>query len=162
MSTTPAFSPGPCTTNFPRVGNRFKCTLLDLYEQCSLHITEKIPSSVIFGSRPRIFCMCVYSSFVTPCSAAISGVTLISMLAVAIIPLLECCSLALAFLAFLAAALQAGAFGFVLFLRRSLSRRDQRRHHRLEHHQPVRRIQLRLHRPLRMRPQASNIAFAIA
>jgi hypothetical protein len=87
ISTTPAFSPGPCTTSFPRVGSRFKCTLLDLYEQCSLHITEKIPNSVIFGSRRKIFCIRAYSSAVTPCSAAISGVTLISMLAVAIIPL---------------------------------------------------------------------------
>src|ERR1700758_1330835 len=84
MSTTPAFSPGPCTTNFPRVGSRFRCTLLDLYEQCSLHITEKIPSSVMLGSRPRICFTRAYSSEVSPCSAAISGVTLISVGAVAI------------------------------------------------------------------------------
>src|SRR5262249_37449412 len=43
-----------------------------------------MPSSVMLGSRPRIFWMRAYSSAVTPCSAAISGVTLISMLAVAI------------------------------------------------------------------------------
>src|SRR5271163_3808082 len=84
MSTTPAFSPGPCTTSLPRVGRRFRCTLLDLYEQCSLHITLKMPSSVMLGSRPRICWMRAYSSRVTPCSAAISGVTLISALAVAI------------------------------------------------------------------------------
>src|SRR5271170_3383298 len=84
MSTTPAFSPGPCTTSFPRVGRRFRCTLLDLYEQCSLHITLKMPSSVMLGSRSRICWMRSYSSRVTPCSAAISGVTLISALAVAI------------------------------------------------------------------------------
>src|SRR5216684_4563035 len=83
MSTTPAFSPGPCTTSLPRVGRRFRCTLLDLYEQCSLHITEKMPSSVMFGSRTRICWMRAYSSGVTPCSAAISGVTRISVLAVA-------------------------------------------------------------------------------
>src|SRR6266849_6203467 len=84
MSTTPAFSPGPCTTSLPRVGRRFRCTLLDLYEQCSLHITLKMPSSVMFGSRPRILWMRAYSSRVTPCSAAIYGVTRISVLAVAI------------------------------------------------------------------------------
>src|SRR5579864_6552776 len=84
MSTTPAFSPGPCTTSLPRVGRRFRCTLLDLYEQCSLHITLKIPSSVMLGSRPRICWMRAYSSRVTPCSEAISGVTLTSTLAVAI------------------------------------------------------------------------------
>src|SRR5580658_4567146 len=84
MSTTPAFSPGPCTTSLPRVGRRFRCTLLDLYEQCSLHITLKMPSSVMFGSRPSIFLTRAYSSEVSPCSAAISGVTLTSVGAVAI------------------------------------------------------------------------------
>src|SRR5204862_4841470 len=44
MSTTPAFSPGPWITRAPLVGNFRKCTRDDLYEQCSLHITEKIPS----------------------------------------------------------------------------------------------------------------------
>src|ERR1700719_2146464 len=90
MSTTPAFSPGPCTTSFPRVGKRFRWTLLDLYEQCSLHITLKIPSSVMLGSRPRIFLTRAYSSDVRPCSAAISGVTLISVGAVAILKLIHC------------------------------------------------------------------------
>ena len=46
MSITPAFSPGPCTTRGPVVGNLRRCTRDDLYEQCSDHITEKIPSSV--------------------------------------------------------------------------------------------------------------------
>ncbi len=55
MSTTPAFSPGPCTTWVPRVGSRRKWTRLDLYEQCSLQLTLKMPSSVMLGSRPRIF-----------------------------------------------------------------------------------------------------------
>src|SRR5688572_8049694 len=45
METTPAFSPGPCSTCGPVVGRRFRYFLLDLYEQCSDHITEKIPSS---------------------------------------------------------------------------------------------------------------------
>src|SRR5580698_11608077 len=38
----------------------------------------------MLGSRPRICWIRVYSSRVTPCSAAISGVALISALAVAI------------------------------------------------------------------------------
>src|SRR5216684_328568 len=42
-----------------------------------------MPSSVMLGSRPRICWMRAYSSGVTPCSAAISGVTRISVLAVA-------------------------------------------------------------------------------
>src|SRR5713226_487267 len=42
-----------------------------------------MPSSVMFGSRPRICWMRAYSSLDTPCSAAISGVTRISVLAVA-------------------------------------------------------------------------------
>src|SRR5690349_2603219 len=43
-----------------------------------------MPSSVMLGSRPRIFWMRANSSAVTPCSAAIAGVTLISVVAVAI------------------------------------------------------------------------------
>ena len=46
MSTTPAFSPGPWMTRGPVVGSSRRCTRDDLYEQCSLHITEKMPSSV--------------------------------------------------------------------------------------------------------------------
>ena len=46
MSTTPAFSPGPWMTRGPFVGRRRRCTRDDLYEQCSLHITLKTPSSV--------------------------------------------------------------------------------------------------------------------
>src|SRR6266849_6058192 len=42
-----------------------------------------MPSSVMFGSRPRICFTRAYSSAVSPCSAAISRVTLISVLAVA-------------------------------------------------------------------------------
>ena len=55
MSTAPAFSPGPWTTRGPFVGSVFRWSLLLLYEQCSDHITEKRPSSVRFGSRPRCF-----------------------------------------------------------------------------------------------------------
>src|SRR5712692_9473180 len=69
MSMMPAFSPGPCTTSLLRVGSRFKCTRDDLYEQCSLHITLKMPSSVSVGSRPPRSCLIfAYSSGVKPCS----------------------------------------------------------------------------------------------
>src|SRR6266700_369725 len=74
MSMMPAFSPGPCTTSLLRVGSRFRCTRDDLYEQCSLHITLKIPSSVSEGSRPSAVLMRPYSSGVMPCSAMTSGV----------------------------------------------------------------------------------------
>src|SRR6185295_14629897 len=67
ISTAPAFSPGPCTTLGPVVGNFFKCTRELLYEQCSDHITENIPSSVIFGSRPNISTIFLYSSSVRLC-----------------------------------------------------------------------------------------------
>jgi hypothetical protein len=51
----------------PVVGNFFSSRREFLYEQCSLHITEKMPSSVKFGSRPRIFLMRSNSSGVSPC-----------------------------------------------------------------------------------------------
>src|SRR6266849_1746062 len=75
MSMMPAFSPGPCTTRRLRVGRRFRCTREDLYEQCSLHITLKMPSSVSVGSRPPSSCLIFsYSSGVSPCSWMSSGV----------------------------------------------------------------------------------------
>ena len=74
MSMIPAFSPGPCTTSLLRVGSRFRCTRDDLYEQCSLHITLKIPNSVSDGSRPSAALIRSYSSGVMPCSAMTSGV----------------------------------------------------------------------------------------
>src|SRR3954453_2717020 len=77
ISTTPAFSPGPQITRGPVVGNWHSQTFDDLYEQCSLHITEKTPSSVRFGSRPRITQARANSSALNPCSAASSGVTLL-------------------------------------------------------------------------------------
>src|SRR5687767_4962100 len=52
MLTTPAFSPGPTSTCGPVVGNCFRYRRDDLYEQCSLHSTEKMPSSSRFGSLP--------------------------------------------------------------------------------------------------------------
>ena len=151
MSTTPAFSPGPCTTSFPRVGRRFRCTLLDLYEQCSLHITLKMPSSVMFGSRPRIFLTRAYSSAVSPCSAAISGVTLISVGAVAIT--LD---------SLLRQKNEIKEEGGRQRSRRCLCSANQRFDHRLENHEPIGGVQCRFDGALRMRHQAGHIAFAIA
>src|SRR5947199_4654044 len=77
ISTTPAFS-SPALTRMlgPVVGNFFNSFREFLYEQCSLHITEKIPSSVKLGSRSRIFLMRSNSSGVRPCCATTSGVTI--------------------------------------------------------------------------------------
>src|SRR5437667_11175098 len=77
ISTTPAFSPGPQITRGPVVGNVLSQIFDDLYEQCSLHIAEKTPSSVWFGIRPRIATERSYSSSVSPSSAARAGVTLL-------------------------------------------------------------------------------------
>src|ERR1700732_454340 len=77
MSTTPAFSPGPQITRGPVVGKVLSQIFDDLYEQCSLHIAEKMPSSVRFGVRPRIATARSNSSPVSPSSAASSGVTLL-------------------------------------------------------------------------------------
>src|SRR6266481_8648080 len=74
ISMMPAFSPGPCNTILLRVGSRFKCTRDDLYEQCSLHITLKMPNSVSEGSRPKEALIRSYSSGVMPWSAMTSGV----------------------------------------------------------------------------------------
>src|ERR1039457_6994923 len=71
---TPAFSPGPWITCAPLVGSVRKWTLDDLYEQCSFHIAEKMPSSVSVGSRPIRSSTPVYSSGLRPCSATNSGV----------------------------------------------------------------------------------------
>src|SRR5207244_5293496 len=59
----------------PVVGNFLNSRREFLYEQCSLHITEKIPSSVKFGSRPRILLMRSNSSGVSPCRLMSSEVT---------------------------------------------------------------------------------------
>src|SRR5438876_1855768 len=83
ISTTPAFSPGPQITRGPVVGNLLSQVFDDLYEQCSLHITEKMPSSVGFGVRPRIVTARSNSSCVNPCSAARAAVTLLPSFTVA-------------------------------------------------------------------------------
>src|SRR3990167_8867034 len=72
MSTTPAFSPGPQITRGPVVGNLPRWILLDLYEQCSLHITENTPNSTALGSRFRRWRMTSYSYDFRPYSAAVS------------------------------------------------------------------------------------------
>src|SRR5476651_1841890 len=74
MSMTPAFSPGPWITCGPLVGSVRRWTLDDLYEQCSFHIAEKMPSSVSDGSRPIRSSTRLYSSGLRPCSATSSGV----------------------------------------------------------------------------------------
>src|SRR5579862_4090467 len=75
MSMTPAFSsPAFTSTRSPVVGNLRSSLREFLYEQCSLHITEKMPSSVKLGSRPRMDLMRSYSSGVRPCLLTSSGV----------------------------------------------------------------------------------------
>src|SRR4051794_3122480 len=74
MSMTPAFSPGPWITCGPLVGRVLRWIFEDLYEQCSFHIAEKMPSSVMVGWRPISCRMRSYSSGLRPCSATSSGV----------------------------------------------------------------------------------------
>src|SRR3954449_1769233 len=74
MSITPAFSPGPWITQGAFVGRPFKWRREDLYEQCSFHIAEKMPSSVNVGVRPISARMRSYSSGFSPCEATSSGV----------------------------------------------------------------------------------------
>src|SRR5580693_2410127 len=74
MSITPAFSPGPWITHGALVGSPFRWMREDLYEQCSFHIAEKIPSSVKLGTRPISFRMRSYSSGLSPWAATSSGV----------------------------------------------------------------------------------------
>src|SRR3954454_16326295 len=84
ISTIPAFSPGPQITRGPDVGSLRSHTFDDLYEQCSLHIAEKTPSSVRFGVRPRIAQARANSSPLSPISAANSGVMLLPKLVIVI------------------------------------------------------------------------------
>src|SRR6478736_6257312 len=74
MSMIPAFSPGPQITHGASVGSFLRWMRLDLYEQCSLHMTEKMPSSTRLGSRPMALRTCSYSSALRPCCATSSGV----------------------------------------------------------------------------------------
>src|SRR3981081_3636613 len=74
MSMTPAFSPGPWITHGALGAKPRRCSREDLYEQCSFHIAEKIPSSVKLGTRPISLRMRPYSSGLSPWLAARSGV----------------------------------------------------------------------------------------
>src|SRR5271170_1110961 len=71
---TPAFSPGPWITQGALVGSVRRWIFEDLYEQCSFHIAEKMPSSVKLGLRPMSFSRRAYSSGLRPCSAISSVV----------------------------------------------------------------------------------------
>ena len=74
---TPAFSPGPWITFLFFVGRVFRYFLEDLYEQCSFHIAEKMPSSNRFGFFPIKLIIFLYSSGLIPCLLIISGVIFI-------------------------------------------------------------------------------------
>src|SRR3954470_15300033 len=74
MSMTPAFSPGPWITQGALVGSVRRWRREDLYEQCSFHIAETMPSSVSVGSRPMRSRKRRYSSSLSPCSLTSSGV----------------------------------------------------------------------------------------
>src|SRR5215207_6263901 len=74
MSTTPAFSPMPASSLPTGVSggssaNWRRCTLDDLYEQCSDHMTEYMASSDEVGRRPRISLIRAYSPSLRPSSA---------------------------------------------------------------------------------------------
>src|SRR5262249_51113861 len=73
ISMTPAFSPGPWITHGAFVGSVRRWIFEDLYEQCSFHMAEKMPSSVIDGSRPTSARMRCCSSGVSPCAATSAG-----------------------------------------------------------------------------------------
>src|SRR5882757_3148148 len=79
ISITPAFSPGPWITHGALVGSPRRWMREDLYEQCSFHIAEKMPSSVKLGTRPISFRMRSYSSGLRPWDATSSGVILGSL-----------------------------------------------------------------------------------
>src|SRR5262249_17423679 len=67
-------SPGPWITHGASVGSVRRWIFEDLYEQCSFHIAEKMPSSVTEGSRPTRARMRWYSSGLRPCAATNAGV----------------------------------------------------------------------------------------
>src|SRR3981081_259599 len=76
ISMTPAFSPGPWITQGALVGSVRRWIFDDLYEQCSFHMAEKMPSSVKVGVRPISLRMRSYSSGLSPWAATSSGVML--------------------------------------------------------------------------------------
>lgn len=66
----------------PVVGNVRSHFLEDLYEQCSFHMAEKMPSSVNVGVRPMMSRMRSYSLGDSPCEAIRSDVMVGSVMAV--------------------------------------------------------------------------------
>src|SRR5258705_1298226 len=76
MSITPAFSPGPWITQGALVGSVRRWIFEDLYEQCSFHMAEKMPSSVNVGARPISALRRSYSSGLRPWAATSAGVNL--------------------------------------------------------------------------------------
>src|SRR5919206_3136152 len=79
MSMTPAFSPGPWITQGAFVGRPRRWMREDLYEQCSFHMADTMPSSVMVGSRPISATKRSYSSGFSPCSLTSSGVMAASL-----------------------------------------------------------------------------------
>src|SRR5208283_5431207 len=75
MSITPAFSPGPWITHGALVGSPRRCSREDLYEQCSFHIAETMPSSVKVGVRPIKATKRAYSSGFSPWATASASST---------------------------------------------------------------------------------------
>src|ERR1035438_7905415 len=72
MSTTPALWPIPASSAADGGALSANCrryTLEDLYEQCSLHMTEYRASSALVGRRPRVLTIVAYSASVRPSSA---------------------------------------------------------------------------------------------
>src|SRR5260370_11103025 len=98
ISMTPAFSPGPWITQGALVGSVRRWIFDDLYEQCSFHIAEKMPSSVKLGVRPISLRRRSYSSGLRPWAATSAGV------------IFGCWPAAFFASAFLAGASLAGAF----------------------------------------------------
>src|SRR5437870_3301300 len=108
MSITPAFSPGPWITQGALVGNVRRWIFEDLYEQCSFHIAEKMPSSVKVGVRPISLRMRSYSSGLRPCAATSAGVILGCCSPA--LPACTCLFAGLSIISFLAVALLALVF----------------------------------------------------
>src|SRR5438270_198063 len=75
ISTTPAFSPGPCSTREPALGRRRRKGLEVLYEQCSDQSTPIIPSSTSLGVRPSSSTMVWYSASVRATSRSFFAAT---------------------------------------------------------------------------------------
>src|SRR6266478_36185 len=82
---TPAFSPGPWITHGAWVGSVRRWIFEDLYEQCSFHMAEKMPSSVKVGVRPISLRMRSYSSPLRPWAATSSGVMLVCFAAFSLV-----------------------------------------------------------------------------